>query len=56
MLINPSNNNIDMALEDISLKLGVSKEVLILIAVEAALIAAAALVGAPAKKIAKVPF
>ena len=56
MLINPSNDNIDMALEDISLKLGVSKEVLILIAVEAALVATAALVGVPAEKIAKVPF
>ncbi len=45
-----------MALEDISLRLGVSKEALILIAVEAALIATAALAGVPAEKIAKVPY
>ena len=56
MLINLPNHSIDMALEDVSLKLGVSKEVLILIAVEAALVATAALVGVPAEKIAKVPF
>jgi len=45
-----------MALEDVTLRLGVSKEMLILIAVEAAIVAAAALAGVPAKKVAKVPF
>ena len=55
-LINLPSNIIHMALEDISLRLGVSKEALILIAVEAALIATAALAGVPAEKIAKVPY
>jgi len=45
-----------MALEDVTLRLGVSKEMLILIAVEAAIVAAAALAGVPAEKIGKVPL
>jgi len=45
-----------MALEDVALRLGVSKEILILIAVEAAIIAVAALVGVPAEKVSKLPF
>jgi len=45
-----------MAPEDVALRLGVSKEILILIAVEAAIIAVAALVGVPAEKVSKLPF
>jgi len=45
-----------MALEDVTLRLGVSKEMLILIAVETAIVAAAALAGVPAEKIGKVPL
>jgi hypothetical protein len=45
-----------MKVEDVALKAGISKEMLILIAVEAAIIAAAALTGVPAEKIAKVPL
>ena len=45
-----------MALEDVTLRLGVSKEMLILIAAEAAIIAAAALAGVPAEKIGKLPL
>jgi len=56
MLINNLNHYYDMALEDVTLRLGVSKEMLLLIAAEAAIIAAAALIGVPAEKIAKVPF
>jgi len=45
-----------MALEDVTLRLGVSKEILILIAAEAAIITAAALAGVPAEKIGKLPL
>jgi len=45
-----------MALEDVSLRLGLSKEMLIVIAVEAAIIAAAAVIGVPAEKIGKAPL
>ena len=45
-----------MALEDVTLRLGISKEMLLLIAVEAALAAAATLAGVPAKKVSKLPF
>lgn len=45
-----------MNFEELSLKLGLSKEVAILIAVEAAILAVAALAGVPAGKISKVPF
>ena len=45
-----------MSLEEVALKLGVSKEMLLLIAVEAAIVAAVALTGVPAKKIGKVPL
>lgn len=45
-----------MNLEDVSLKLGISKEMLIIIAIESAILAVAALVGVPAEKISKVPF
>ncbi len=45
-----------MSLEDVALKLGISKEMLLLIAVEAAIVTAAALTGVPAKKIGKLPL
>jgi len=45
-----------MALENVSLRSGLSKEMLMIIAVEAAIIAAATLIGVPAEKIAKVPL
>ena len=45
-----------MKFEDVALKAGTSKETLIIIAIEAAIIAAAALVGVPAEKISKLPF
>jgi hypothetical protein len=56
MLINPQNLLYDMKFEDVALKAGISKEMLIIIAIEAAIIAVAALTGAPADKIAKVPL
>lgn len=45
-----------MNFEDVALRLGLSKEMLIIIAVEAAILAVAALMGVPAEKISKVPF
>lgn len=45
-----------MNFEDIALRLGVSREVLVIIAVEAALLAIAALIGVPAEKIGKAPL
>jgi len=45
-----------MKFEDVALKTGISKELLIIIAIETAIMAIAALTGAPAEKIAKVPF
>jgi len=45
-----------MNFEDVALRLGLSKEMLIIIAVEAAILAVAALTGVPAEKISKVPF
>lgn len=47
---------LDMNFEDVAMRLGVSKEMLILIAVEAALVAAVVLVGVPAEKIGKLPL
>lgn len=55
-LINLLDIFLGMNFEDVALRLGVSKEMLILIAVEAAIVAAAALVGVPAEKIGKVPL
>ena len=55
-LINLPNPVLYMSLEDVALRLGVSKEMLLLIAVEAAIVAAVALTGVPAKKIGKVPL
>lgn len=45
-----------MNFEELSLKLGLSREVAILIAVEVAILAVATLTGVPAGKISKVPF
>lgn len=45
-----------MRFESVSSKMGLSKEMMILIAVEAAILAVAALTGVPAGKISKVPF
>lgn len=45
-----------MNFEDVALRFGLSKEMLLLIAIEAALAAATVLVGVPAEKIAKVPY
>jgi len=56
MLINPLNPLYGMKFEDVALKTGISKEMLIIIAIEAAIIAVAALAGAPAEKISKLPF
>ena len=56
MLINPQNLLYDMKFEDVALKAGISKEMLIIIAIEAAIIAVAALTGVPAEKVSKVPF
>ena len=56
MLINLPGPLLYMSLEDVALRLGVSKEMLLLIAVEAAIVAAVALTGVPAKKIGKLPL
>ncbi len=56
MLINPLNYDNSMPFEDVALRLGLSKEMLIVLAIEAAIITAAALVGVPADKIGKAPF
>ena len=56
MLINLPGPLLCMSLEDVALRLGVSKEMLLLIAVEAAIVAAVALTGVPAKKIGKLPL
>lgn len=45
-----------MNIEDVAMRLGISKEMLLLIAVEAAIVAVAILIGVPAEKIAKVPY
>jgi hypothetical protein len=45
-----------MKFEDVTLKAGISKEMLIIIAIEAAIIAVAALTGVPAEKIGKLPL
>ncbi|MEM4020973.1 MAG: hypothetical protein QXI18_01165 [Nitrososphaerota archaeon] len=45
-----------MNFEDVALRLGLSKEMLIIIAVEAAILAVAALMGVPAEKIGKAPL
>ena len=45
-----------MKFENVALKAGISKEMLIIIAVEAAIIATATLAGVPAEKISKLPF
>jgi hypothetical protein len=45
-----------MKFEDVALKAGISKEMLIIIAIEAAIITIAALTGAPAEKIGKLPL
>lgn len=45
-----------MNVENIALKLGLSKEELLLIAAEIAIITAAVLTGAPATKIGKLPL
>ncbi|MEM1976906.1 MAG: hypothetical protein QXF23_07530 [Candidatus Bathyarchaeia archaeon] len=45
-----------MNFEDVALRLGLSKEMLVVIAVEAAILAVAALAGVPAEKISKLPF
>jgi hypothetical protein len=45
-----------MKVEDVALKAGISKEMLIIIAIETAIIAAAALTGAPATKVSTLPF
>lgn len=56
MLINNLNHYFGMKFEDVALGLGISKELLLLIVAEAAIVAAVALIGVPAEKIAKVPF
>jgi len=56
MLINPQNPIHGMKFEDVALKAGISKEMLIIIAIEAAIIAAATLTGVPAKKVSTLPF
>ena len=56
MLINPLNSLYGMKFEDVALKAGISKEMLIIIAIEAAIIAVAALTGVPADKIGKAPL
>jgi hypothetical protein len=56
MLINPLNLLYGMKFEDVALKAGISKEMLIIIAIEAAIIAVAALTGVPAEKVGKVPL
>jgi hypothetical protein len=56
MLINPLNLLYGMKFEDVALKAGISKEMLIIIAIEAAIIAVAALTGVPADKIGKAPL
>jgi len=56
MLINPRNLIYDMNFEDVALKAGISKEMLIIIAIEAAIIAIASLTGVPAGKIGKAPL
>jgi len=45
-----------MNFEDVALRLGLSKEILIIIAVEAAILAVSALIGVPAEKVSKVPL
>lgn len=45
-----------MNFEDVALRLGLSKEMLVIVAVEAAILAVAALAGVPAEKISKLPF
>jgi len=45
-----------MNFENVALRMGLSKEVLILIAIEAALLAVAAMTGVPAEKIGKLPL
>lgn len=45
-----------MNFEDVTLRTGLSKEVLILIAIEVALVAIAAMTGVPAEKIGKLPL
>jgi len=50
MLINPLNLLYGMKFEDVALKAGISKEMLIIIAIEAAIIAVAALTGRPSRE------
>lgn len=45
-----------MNFEDVALKMGLSKEMLVLIAIEAVLLAIAAMTGIPAEKIGKLPL
>lgn len=45
-----------MNFEEVALKTGLSKEAIILIAIEAALLAIAAMTGIPAEKIGKLPL
>jgi len=45
-----------MNFEDVALRLGLSKEMLIIIAVEAAILAVSTLIGVPAEKASKVPL